>query len=108
MPQLWTCGDARRSTFGDAVLVAFLMAQALDGVFTYVGVVTFGPSVEGNPLMASLMASVGHGPALAAAKLVAGTLGVALHLSHVHRLVALLTGLYLAAAIIPWTALLFL
>lgn len=108
MLQLWTCGNARRSIFGDAALVAFLVAQVLDGVFTYVGVMTFGPSVEGNPLMASLMASFGQGPALAGAKAVAGTLGIALHVNHVHRLVAFLTGLYLAAAVIPWTALLFL
>jgi hypothetical protein len=67
-----------------------------------------GPGIEGNPLLASLMRVVGEGAALVAAKLLAGSLGIVLHLTGVHRIVAALTCLYLAAAVIPWTALLFL
>jgi hypothetical protein len=36
---------------------------------------------------------------------VAVSLGIALHLRRVHNVVALLTAIYLAAAILPWTAL---
>ncbi|MGH9409123.1 MAG: DUF5658 family protein [Vicinamibacterales bacterium] len=92
----------RRSRFGDVVLVAFLLAQALDGVLTYVGVRTYGLRMEGNPLLAWLMASVGHGLGLAAAKTAAGAFGIALHMSAVHRVVAVLAAIYFVAAVLPW------
>jgi hypothetical protein len=38
-------------------------------------------------------------------KLVAVAFGIALHLRRVHNVVALLTAIYVAAAILPWTAL---
>jgi hypothetical protein len=96
-----------RSIAGDCVLVLFLLAQAFDGVFTYLGVLSFGPSAEGNPLMASFMAAIGSGPALTAAKIVAGGLGILLHLIRVHLVVAALTAFYLTASIVPWTVILF-
>lgn len=96
-----------RSRFGDLAIVAFLVSQAADGVFTYIGVQTMGMGVEGNPLIIALMAVVGEAPALAGAKVVAATLGVLLHLSGVHRVVALLTALYLAGAVMPWAGILF-
>jgi hypothetical protein len=99
--------SGRRSLFGDIVLVAFLLTQASDGVLTYVGVSTYGARVEGNPLLTWLMASLGQGLALAAAKTAAGAFGIALHLTAVHRTVALLTALYVAAAVVPWIGLLF-
>jgi uncharacterized membrane protein len=97
----------RRSLFGDVALVIFLLAQCFDGVFTYIGVATFGIHIEANPVIASLMGYLGHGPALASAKILAGFLGICLHLNEIHGAVALLTGFYLAAAIVPWTAILF-
>lgn len=84
----------------------FLIVQALDGVLTYVGLASVGHVTEGNPLVASLMSLFGIGPGLLSAKLGASTLGVALHLSGTHRLVAALTAIYFAAAILPWTAVL--
>jgi len=96
-----------RSSFGDIALLTFLVVQACDGVFTYVGIVTIGPGIEGNPLIAALMAALGGGPALVGTKLVAGSLGILLHLTGVHRIVAALTCLYLAAAVVPWATLLF-
>lgn len=102
-----TPGGTRRSIFGDVALIVFLLAQASDGVLTYIGVSTYGPHVEGNPLIAWLMSAMGEGPALAAAKLTAGFFGIALHLSAVHKAVALLAGFYVAVAIIPWVAILF-
>ena len=96
-----------RRWFGDVALVVFLLAQALDGVLTYIGVSTYGPGMEGNPLIAWLMVQMGEGAGLAAAKVTAGAFGIALHLSAVHRAVALLTVFYLIVAITPWTMILF-
>lgn len=106
VPKVWN-QPIRRSWFGDLVLVTFLLAQCLDGVFTYVGVVTFGAGIEANPIIASLMAAFGFGPALTGAKIVAGFLGICLHLCQIHTAVALLSLFYMAAAIVPWTAILF-
>jgi Domain of unknown function (DUF5658) len=100
-------GPAMRTRFGDIAIVLFLVTQALDGALTYVGLVTFGTAMEGNPLLADLMHAVGEGPALAGAKLVAGAFGMLLHLAAVHRIVALLTAFYLFAAVLPWMVLLF-
>jgi len=97
---------ATRSRFGDAVIVLFLLAQAADGVMTYVGVTTLGVHLEANPLLASLMDLFGSGTAVAAAKVVASGLGISLHLLGVHRVLAVLTGVYLVAAILPWAGLL--
>jgi uncharacterized membrane protein len=99
---------AERSRFGDAVIVLFLLAQAADGVMTYVGVTTLGVHLEANPLLASLMTLFGQGIAVAAAKLVAAGLGISLHLIGVHRVLAVLTGVYLVAAVLPWAGLLLL
>jgi uncharacterized membrane protein len=92
--------------FGDAVIVLFLLAQAADGVMTYVGVTTLGIHLEANPLLASLMNAFGEGTAVAAAKLVASGLGISLHLIGVHGILAVLTGIYLLAAVLPWAGLL--
>jgi uncharacterized membrane protein len=100
----WECTTSPR--FGDAVIVAFFLAQALDGVFTYIGVATMGRDVEANPLLHWLMGATGHGLALAIAKFSAAGFGIVLHLTRVHRAVALLTLLYLAVAIVPWVAVL--
>jgi len=48
---------------------------------------------------------IGLGAGLVTVKLVAVSLGIVLHLRRVHNLVAVLTAIYLAAAILPWTAL---
>jgi hypothetical protein len=98
---------SRRSVFGDLVLIAFLLTQASDGVLTYVGVSTYGLRMEGNPLLGWLMSSLGQGLALTAAKSTASAFGIALHLTAVHRIVALLTAFYVAAAVVPWIGILF-
>lgn len=102
-----TGGGTRRDLFGDLALVAFLIAQASDGVLTYVGVTSYGQHMEANPIISWLMASIGQGAALATAKLTAGLFGIALHLSSVHKAVAVLAVLYLAVAVLPWIAILF-
>jgi hypothetical protein len=100
----WT---SRRSLFGDAMLLLFLLAQCFDGVFTYVGVVSFGSGIEANPLIAAMMAHLGHGMALLGAKALAALLGCALHVRQIHSAVAALALFYLAVAVVPWMAILF-
>ena len=105
MERFYKPWDAPNSLFGNFVVIAFLLVQVLDGGLTYLGVSIWGPGIEGNPLLSSAMAYAGTGASLAAAKSVAIAFGIALHLCRVHTLVALLTLFYVAAAIIPWTAL---
>ncbi len=92
----------RDLTRGEIAIMAFFLVQALDAAFTYWGLAAFGHDIEGNPLLAGLMLSIGEGPALASAKLTAAGCGMILHLTHVHRIVAVLTAFYVCAAILPW------
>ena len=108
MVNVGTAASTDRSLFGDAALLLFLIAQACDGVLTYVGVTLYGSHIEGNPLISWLMSAMGQGPALTAAKLTAGCFGIALHLSSVHRVVALLAAFYFVAAVGPWITILYL
>jgi uncharacterized protein DUF5658 len=96
--------DTPRCLFGDVVVIAFVLAQGLDGVFTYLGIRFWGLGAEGNPLVSSAVLVAGLGPGLAAVKLFAVALGIALHLCRVHNLLALLTAIYIAGALVPWTA----
>ena len=96
-----------RSRFGDVIIVVFLLAQCFDGVFTYIGVLTYGLAIEANPLMTALMNAVGHAPALAGSKTVAAGLGICLHVRQVHGAVALLAMFYMVVAIVPWMTILF-
>jgi len=84
------------------VLLLFLVAQAFDGLFTYVAVSAVGTHAEGNLFLATWMDLVGPGPTLFAAKLVAATAGVFVYYRGLHRLLAGLTVLYGLAAIGPW------
>ena len=93
---------SRSTTFGNVAIVLFFVSQALDGAFTYMGILTWGPTIEGNPLLAWLMATLGPGVALTGAKLAAAGFGMILHLAAVHRVVAVLTAIYVSAALLPW------
>ena len=77
-------------------------------MLTYLGVTLYGLPIEGNPLLAWMMATMGQGVALAAAKGVAGGFGILLHLGSVHRVVAVLAAFYIVVAVVPWIAILFL
>jgi Domain of unknown function (DUF5658) len=105
-PGAWTL-SARPSLFGDVILVVFLLAQCFDGVFTYVGVLSFGVGIEANPLIATLMNTFGHAAALTGAKLTAAALGICLHLRQIHSAVAVLAVFYIVVAIVPWAIILF-
>jgi hypothetical protein len=97
----------RTASFGNLVVIAFLLAQACDGVLTYVGVSVYGLAMEGNPILGWMMGTMGHGVALTAAKGVAGGFGILLHLGSVHKVVAALAAFYFVVAIVPWIAILF-
>lgn len=105
MAILYKRWDEPRSRFGDWMVLTFLAVQCLDGIFTYLGVAIWGPGIEANPLISSAMGVVGVGSGLACAKAIAIGFGIVLHLRRVHNLVAALTAIYVAAAILPWTAL---
>lgn len=106
-PNMGIAPLSRRSWFGDAAVVLFLLAQASDGILTYIGVTTFGPGIEGNPIITWLMRAFGEGAGVTGAKVAAAGFGMALHLSGVHKAVAVLTGFYLVVAIVPWVLVLF-
>src|SRR4249919_3159466 len=93
--------DSPGSLFGDLMVLVFLIVQCLDGAMTYLGVTRWGPGIEANPLVSSAVAAAGLGAGLAGAKLLAMGFGILLHLRQVHGIVALLTALYIAAAILP-------
>jgi hypothetical protein len=92
--------------FGNFVIVLFLVAQLLDGMFTYLGVAAFGLS-EGNPIIAYYMKHHGVGPSVTMAKALAVACSMILHLLGMHRTLGLLTLMYLSLAVLPWTYLLF-
>ena len=97
--------DEPRSLFGDLMVVGFVLMQCLDGVFTYVGVGIWGPTIEANPIISSAMNAAGVAAGLGGAKAVAIGFGMLLHLRRVHYIVALLTAIYFTIAVLPWTAL---
>ena len=89
--------------FGNAAVIAFVIAQYLDGALTYLGLHTWGVAVEANPLVSSAVSFAGVGTGLAATKLFAVSLGMMLHLKRAHLVVALLAALHFAVAVVPWT-----
>jgi hypothetical protein len=84
------------------VWIAFALAQAADGVCSYIGLRIFGVGIEGNPLLMWSAAMFGVGITLASAKLAAATCGAFLHRLDRHRTLGLLAMLYFAAAVRPW------
>ena len=88
--------------FGKVVLVVFLVCQAFDGLLTYFAVSAFGHAVEANPILATWMTLAGAGPTLLVAKIAACACGLVLYTHGTHRALAMLTAVYLLAAIGPW------
>jgi hypothetical protein len=90
------------------MLLAFIVAQALDGALTYLGIATFGASAEANPVVAWYVSALGVAAGLAVVKALAIGCALTLHAMERHGIVAGLTVLYLAVAVVPWTRLLWL
>jgi hypothetical protein len=87
---------------GRLLLAIFLVFQIADGLITYAVVQTFGIAAEGNPLLVTWMHVAGPGHTLFGAKLLACGCGAVLYALGVCRVLAILTLLYLGAAIVPW------
>ena len=87
------------------MVLGFLLVQCLDGVFTYLGRHHLGPS-GGRRTRSSARPwrRRASGAGLAGAKLVAVGLGIALHLAASTASSRCLTAIYVARAILPWTA----
>lgn len=97
----------------EIIILATVMVvlQVLDGVLTGIGVHSFGLHAEGNPILRSLMASMGSLPALITVKLVAVSVVISLvylslKVNWVPRAMRILIAIYLIAAIIPWSGIL--
>ena len=97
---------SRPSRVGDIVWLAFVVVQALDGVFSYVGVRTIGPWIEANPVVAWYASEYGPAIAFLGAKLFAVACGTVLYAMSRHRTLALLTLIYVIFAVGPWIQLL--
>jgi hypothetical protein len=96
----------RRFSSDELLWLAFVVVQALDGSLSYVGVLHHGLAIEANPLVAWYLAALGPAAGFAAAKLFAVTCGAVLYLTGRFYWVAILTLVYLVAAIFPWIGLL--
>jgi hypothetical protein len=103
----WATEDwSAERLYANGIWIAFVAVQAIDGMFTYVGMHLHGIVAEANPLIAWSAASYGIGASVVSAKLFAAACGVILHLTERHQALALLSLAYMAAAIWPWTLLL--
>ncbi len=93
-------------------LAAILLTmQFLDGILTYVGIITFGIRAEGNPLLRGFISIVGVMPAIAITKLVCMAI-IMMLCAQAHRIAWLpaaltcIAGLYAVGAVLPWSWLL--
>ena len=91
--------------------VILIVLQVLDGVLTGMGMRHFGIYAEGNLLLQQLMHAIGCVPALLLAKGVAIAVICTLcilsnRISWVGHAMKVVIGIYLFAAVIPWTLLL--
>jgi uncharacterized protein DUF5658 len=98
----------RRSQFANVIWIAFVLTQIFDGLLTYIGISTLGPNVEANPVLSWYIAATGVTLTVIGAKLFALGCGAVLHLLARHGCIAVLTGLYVAAALWPWAVVLWL
>jgi len=85
------------------VLILFAAIQVVDGVMTAAGAAQYGSSIEANPLLAFLFGVVGTASTLVSVKLFAIGCATLLHVLSKHRALAILTVVYVVAALVPWT-----
>ena len=90
------------------MMIAFVIAQLCDGVFTYVGVRTFGLDIEANPIISWYIETLGVATALMAAKGLAIACATLLYQFAHYRTIGALTVMYFTMAIHPWVRLLML
>ena len=97
----------KQSRFGDLVMVAFVVTQVLDGLLTYRGIREFGVELEGNPLIALAMSALGVRTALFLFKTLATLFGFVIYSHRYYRVLAVMTAVYVVAAIAPWILILY-
>lgn len=90
------------------VAAVLILCQIADGVMTSIGLNRYGLHLEGNPALRAGMVAVGVVPALALAKSAAIAIIIWLRLlgdrvPWVGEALALLSLIYVSAAIIPWS-----
>lgn len=88
------------------------MLQVFDGILTSVGVSRFGTAIEGNPFIRALMEEWGYVTALgfvkvAAILIVVGLTFFARRIPWINNAMGAISCVYIFAAIIPWTYILF-
>jgi len=92
----------RRLSNSEIAWLAFVTVQALDGMLSYIGVLTFGHGIEANPLLAWYLGIFGPATVFIGAKLFAVGCGALLHLKARHNCLAALTAVYMLFAVGPW------
>lgn len=96
-----------------SLLAAILVViQILDGIFTGIGVMIYGPGIEANPIIRSLIESWGPANAMLCVKTVA--IAIVLFLAYLSnyvnwmpRAMRIVIGIYMVSAIIPWSLILY-
>jgi hypothetical protein len=91
-----------------SIALVLVALQILDGILTLSGMITFGLSAEGNPILRQLMHSIGLVPALILTKLgcIALIVVLCLQASRIYWLPRALTavaGVYAIGAVLPWS-----
>lgn len=91
---------------------SLILLQFADGVLTHLGVSRYGVGVEGNPFLRSLMMQFGNVPTLGFIKLTAILFILALsyyarRLPWINNAMGAISCVYLFAAVLPWTYVLF-
>lgn len=91
--------------------IFLIILQIVDGALTACGISYFGVHSEGNPLLKYLMLSIGHINALVVCKSLAiiaiiVLVTLARQVSWLKRSLQIVIAIYLATAIVPWSALL--
>jgi arginine exporter protein ArgO len=84
------------------VLALFVSLQFADAWLTLAGIDRFGVAAEANPILASSILLFGPAASMTIAKGAAIAGGILLHQVSRHRLLALLTMMYLFVCIAPW------
>ena len=80
----------------------FLLAQLLDALLTYGGVMKLGVDVEMNMILATWMRLVGPAVTLGVAKMIACLCGLFLYSTARHRMLAVAAGLSIGVGVVPW------
>jgi hypothetical protein len=94
------------------ITTSLILLQAADGVLTSMGVSRYGVNAEGNPLLRALITEFGNVPTLGFVKCIAIVFILALYyyskrLPWIQNAMGAISCVYLFAAVLPWTYVLF-